>query len=124
MLLGGRRVPAPFLSEKGLRMKCAVVVLAGMLSAGMLWAFPVKADEALAKKYNCFMCHSVQAKVVGPAYKDVAKKYKGQPDAAAKLAAEVKAGSTGVWGPIPMPPNAAVPDADIKALVAWILKLD
>jgi cytochrome c len=61
--------------------------------------------------------------VVGPAYKDIAKKYKGQAGAQAKLAEKVKKGGSGVWGPVPMPPNAAVPDADVKKLVDWILKM-
>ena len=98
--------------------------LVAALGAGILLAAPAaRADEALAKKYNCLACHQLDTKLVGPSYKDVAKKYKGQPDAVAKLAAQVKNGSSGVWGgPIPMPPNATVPDADIKALVEWILK--
>jgi cytochrome c len=58
---------------------------------------------------------------VGPAYKDVAKKYAGDKGAEAKLIAKVKAGGSGVWGPIPMPPNAQVSDADVKTLVKWIL---
>jgi cytochrome c len=61
--------------------------------------------------------------MVGPAYKDVAKKYKGQADAAAKLADKVKKGGSGVWGQVPMPPNAAVPEGDVKTLVAWVLKM-
>jgi cytochrome c len=91
-------------------------------SAALLAAAPARADEALAKKHNCFACHQVEKKVVGPAYKEVAKKYKGQKDAAAVLEASVKKGSSGKWGPVPMPPNATVPDADIKKLVAWILQ--
>jgi cytochrome c len=59
--------------------------------------------------------------MVGPAYKDVAAKYKGDAAAAAKLAEKVKKGGSGVWGPVPMPPNAAVPDGDVKALVDWVL---
>jgi cytochrome c len=86
-------------------------------------AAPARADEALAKKYNCLACHQVDKKVVGPAYKDIAKKYKGQAGAQAKLAEKVKKGGSGVWGPVPMPPNAAVPDADVKKLVDWILKM-
>jgi cytochrome c len=86
-------------------------------------AGPALADEALAKKHNCFTCHTVDKKNVGPAYKEIAKKYKGQADAQAKLAEKVKKGGQGVWGPVPMPPNAAVPDADVNALVAWILKM-
>jgi len=83
------------------------------------------ASEALAKKYNCLACHQVDKKLVGPSYKDVAKRYKGQPGAAAKLAESVKKGSSGKWGPTPMPGgiNANVPDADVKALISWILSL-
>jgi len=81
------------------------------------------AQEALAKKYNCLACHAVDKKLVGPSYKDVAAKYKGDAGAAAKLAAKIKNGSSGTWGQIPMPPNAAVPDADIKSLVSWVLSL-
>jgi len=83
---------------------------------------PALADEALAKKHNCLACHQVDKKVIGPAYKDIAKKYKGQ-NVAATLEQKVKKGGAGVWGPIPMAPNPAVPDADIKKLVDWILKL-
>lgn len=82
-----------------------------------------RADEALAKKHNCTACHQVDKKSVGPAYKDVAAKYKGQADAQAKLAAKVKKGGQGVWGQIPMPPNAAVPDGDIEKLVKWVLAM-
>ncbi len=98
-------------------------VLAAALAAGLLAVPVAQADEAMAKKYNCTACHQLDKKVVGPAYKDVAKKYKGQADAAAKLAEKVKKGGSGVWGPVPMPPNAAVPDADIQKLVAWILAM-
>ena len=66
-------------------------------------------------------CHALDKKVVGPSYKDVAKKYAGQADAAAKLEAKVKKGGSGAWGTVPMPPNPAVSDADIKKLVAWVL---
>jgi cytochrome c len=78
---------------------------------------------ALAKKHNCLACHQLDRKSVGPAYKDIAKKYKGQADAQAKLAEKVKKGGVGVWGQIPMPPNAAAPDKDVKELVEWILKM-
>jgi cytochrome c len=98
-------------------------VLAAALAAGLLAVPVAQADEAMAKKYNCTACHQLDKKVVGPAYKEVAKKYKGQADAAAKLAEKVKKGGSGVWGPVPMPPNAAVPDADIQKLVAWILAM-
>lgn len=97
------------------------IILAGIV-CGAFVATPVLADEALAKKHNCTACHAIDKKLVGPAYKDVAAKYKGQ-NVAAKLEDKVKKGGSGVWGPIPMPPNAAVPDADIKKLVDWVLKL-
>ena len=78
--------------------------------------------EALAKASNCLACHTVDKKLVGPAYKDVAKKYKDDKDAVEKLSKKVKAGGSGVWGPIPMPPNGPkVSDADIKTLVEWVL---
>ena len=91
------------------------------LMAGLLAAFPLLASEELAKKHACFACHAVDKKMVGPAYKDVAAKYRADKDAPKKLAAKVKNGSQGVWGTVPMPPNSAVPDADINALVKWIL---
>jgi cytochrome c len=81
---------------------------------------PALADLAMAKKYNCTACHAVDKKLVGPAYQEVAKKYAGQKDVEANLAASIKKGSTGKWGPVPMPPNAAVPDADVASLAKWI----
>ena len=92
------------------------------VSAGLLAsAGNALASEALAKKYNCLSCHGIDKKVIGPAYTDVAAKYKGDAGAEAKLIAKVKNGGSGVWGQIPMPPNATVPDADIKILVKWVL---
>ena len=96
-------------------------VLLMMAAAGILAAPVAQADEALLKKHNCIACHQIDKKVVGPAYKDVAKKYKGQKDVVAKLAEKVKKGGQGAWGPVPMPPNAQVPDADIKKMVEFIL---
>ena len=74
----------------------------------------------LLTKYNCTACHTVNSKLVGPSYKEVAAKYAGDAGAAAKLEKKVKDGGSGVWGQIPMPPNN-VPDADLKTLVEWIL---
>lgn len=82
---------------------------------------PAAASDALAKKHNCFACHQVDKKVVGPSYKEVAAKYASDKAAQARLADKVKKGGVGVWGQVPMPPNAAVPDADVQALVKWIL---
>ena len=90
-------------------------------AAGVLAAPVAQADEALLKKHNCVACHQIDKKVVGPAYKDVAKKYKGQKGIAVTLAEKVKKGGQGAWGPVPMPPNPQVPDADIKKMVEFIL---
>lgn len=84
-------------------------------------ALPAGAQEELAKKHGCFACHTVDKKMVGPGYKDVAAKYRGDKGAEAKLVDKVKKGGAGVWGQVPMPPNAQVPDNDIRALVKWIL---
>jgi len=97
--------------------------MAVLAAAGIGSAPAAQASEAMLKKYNCTACHAADKKLVGPAYKEVATKYKGQKDIAAKLAEKVKKGGQGVWGPVPMPPNAAVPDADLKAMVDYILKL-
>lgn len=77
--------------------------------------------EAMLKKYNCTSCHAVSRKLVGPAYKEVAAKYQGQAGAADELVEKVKKGGSGVWGAIPMPPNPGVPDADVRAMVDWIV---
>ncbi len=82
---------------------------------------PALANEQLASKSGCLACHAVDKKIVGPSYKEVAAKYKGDKDAEAKLSEKVKKGGTGVWGQIPMPPNTQVSDADIHTLVKWIL---
>lgn len=98
-------------------------VIAVLVAAGILSVPAAQASEALLKKYNCVACHQVDKKMVGPAYKDVAKKYKGDKAAAAALAKKVKQGSKGVWGAVPMPPNAAASDADIRQMVEHILSL-
>lgn len=100
-------------------MKFAVLALS--LAAGAVSSLPAQASEELAKKYMCLTCHTVDKKLVGPAYHDVAVKYKGDKGAEAKLVDKVKKGGVGVWGQIPMPPNDKVPDADLKALVKWVL---
>jgi len=98
-------------------------LVAAAVAAGLLSASPAFASEALAKSKNCMACHAVDKKLVGPAYKEVAAKYAGQPDAVATLATKVQKGGVGVWGKVPMPPNAQVNDADAKTLVEWILSL-
>lgn len=97
------------------------LVAAAAIAVSFSVSFSAQASDELAKKYACFACHTLDKKMVGPSYKDVAAKYRGDKQAPAKLAAKVKNGGQGVWGNVPMPPNAAVPDADINALVKWIL---
>jgi cytochrome c len=84
---------------------------------------PAFADQALATAKNCMACHAVDKKLVGPSYKDVAKKYAGQKDAADKLALKIIKGGSGVWGAVPMPANAQVNEAESKKLAAWVLSL-
>jgi cytochrome c len=96
------------------------VYVAMMAAAGIVMAGQAQADEALAKAKNCMSCHAVDKKLVGPAYKDVAAKYKGDAKAPAMLAAKIKAGGKGVWGEIPMPPNNVTPEEAAK-LAAWVL---
>ena len=79
--------------------------------------------DELLKKYACLSCHAVDKKLVGPSYKDVAAKYRGQAGAEKSLAEKVKKGGQGVWGQIPMPPNASVPDADLNAMVKYVLSV-
>ena len=96
------------------------VYVAVMAAAGIVMAGQAQADEALAKSKNCMACHAVDKKLVGPAYKDVAAKYKGDAKAPAMLAEKIKAGGKGVWGQIPMPPNNVTPEEASK-LAAWVL---
>ena len=100
-------------------MKLATLALA--LAAGAIVSLPAQASDELAKKHMCLTCHMLDKKLVGPSYHDVAAKYKGDKAAETKLVDKVKKGGVGVWGQIPMPPNDKVPDADVKALVKWIL---
>ena len=81
------------------------------------------ASEAVVKKARCIACHAVDKKMIGPAYKDVAAKYRGQAEAVTMLSAKVRNGGSGVWGEIPMPPHAAdkLSDADLKSAVEWVL---
>lgn len=95
--------------------------LALALSLAVVAIAPAMADEALAKAKNCMACHAVANKVVGPAYKDVAKKYAADKTAADKLAAKIIKGGSGVWGAVPMPANPQVNEAEAKKLAAWVL---
>jgi cytochrome c len=98
-------------------MKRALIALA----AAFVVAGPALADQALATAKNCMACHAADKKLVGPSYKDVAAKYAGQKDAVDKLAAKIQKGGSGVWGPVPMPANTQVSEAEAKKLAAWVL---
>jgi cytochrome c len=102
-----------------LRAKYTAFVIGALLS---FVGQSLLADEALARSKNCLACHSVDTKVVGPALKDIAARYKGDDGAVATLSAKVKNGGSGVWGSMPMPPNA-LSDAEAEELVKWILSL-
>ena len=91
------------------------------LTLALATAAPALADEALAKAKNCMACHAMANKLVGPAYKDVAKKYAGDQAAVDRLAAKVIKGGAGVWGVVPMPANPQVSEAEAKKLTAWVL---
>jgi cytochrome c len=97
------------------------IILAAI--AAMLAAGPAHANEELAKKSACTSCHAIDKRTVGPGFREVAARYRNDKTAEERLFAKVKAGGTGVWGQVPMPPNTGVPDADIRKLVHWILGL-
>ena len=98
-------------------------VLIATTLAALAFSNAAQADQKLAGAKNCLACHSVATQVVGPAFKDVAKKYAGDKAAADTLAAKVRAGGGGVWGAIPMPAKPQVSEEESKKLVAWILSL-
>jgi len=93
------------------------------LLCATVFTSPAMADLALAGSKNCLACHSVDKKIVGPAYKDVAAKYAGDKSAVDRLAAKIQKGGAGVWGPVPMPANPQVSEAEAKKLAAWVLNL-
>ncbi len=97
----------------------AVALLA--LASNAALAQDAAAAKALASKNACLACHAVDKKLVGPSYKDVAAKHKGQADALEKVAARIKSGGSGMYGPVPMPPQAQLKDDELKLLAGWIL---
>jgi cytochrome c len=101
------------------------ITLLGTVALGLSVSLPAQADPAAdMAKAGCNACHTLDKKLVGPAYKEIAAKYKGQAGAVDSLTAKARAGGKGVWGQIPMPPNpvAKIGDAELKASVEWILK--
>ncbi|MFM2051484.1 MAG: hypothetical protein RL682_1975 [Pseudomonadota bacterium] len=101
-------------------MKCSLFAI-GLCVTAAFFVAPAVADQALAASKNCMSCHAIDKKLLGPAYKDVADKYRGDKAAAEKLAAKVMNGGSGVWGVLVMPANKQVSEAEAKKLVAWIL---
>lgn len=100
-------------------MKRVLMIMAAMAAIST----SAMADQALATAKNCMACHAIDKKLVGPSYKDVAKKYAGNAKAADMLATKIVKGGSGAWGAIPMPANTQVSEAEAKKLVAWILSL-
>lgn len=99
----------------------SLVATLGICASVAFFAADAVASPALAQKYACVACHQPAAKVVGPSWKDIGARYGEGKGTAAQLAASIKAGSTGKWGPMPMPAQAQVPDADLQALAQWLL---
>lgn len=97
----------------------AALMLAGAASAHA--AVDAAKAQEIANKNACMGCHQVDKKLVGPSYKEVATKYKGDKGAMAKLSDKVKKGGAGVWGPVPMPANPNISDADLKTVIEWVL---
>lgn len=106
--------------KKTLALVAALIASATAFTAAPAFA---AADLDLARSKNCMSCHSLSNKVVGPALRDVAKRYAGQPDAEAKLTQKVLKGGSGSWGVVAMPANPQVSEAEAKSLVQWILGL-
>ncbi|OAJ50556.1 c-type cytochrome [Pseudomonas marginalis] len=97
-----------------------LVLSLGTLTSA-LWPTQVVASQALVQRYACVGCHQANAQVVGPSWKGIAQKYAGSDTTTEQLAASIKAGGTGKWGPMPMPPQAQVSDADAKSIAQWLL---
>jgi cytochrome c len=108
----------PLDKEKVMKQSLLIALIAGGLVSNLAFA-----NADLAKSKNCMACHSVDNKVVGPAFKDVAAKYAGQKGADDKLAEKIMKGSSGVWGQIPMPPNTNVSQQEAHTLAKWVLSL-
>lgn len=106
-------------------MKRIHTLAAALAAAATAWvAAPAAASPALATKAGCAVCHAPDKPLMGPSWQAIAARYKGQGNAAAQLADKVRKGSVGAWGKLPMPPTPAdkASDADLKALVSWVLK--
>jgi cytochrome c len=101
----------------------AMVAAAFVALAAPAVAADVPPGQKLFQSNNCVTCHTIDHKLVGPSFVDVAKKYAGQPDAVPTLVDAIKKGHVGTWGPVPMPPHPTLSDSDIKTIVDWILSM-
>ncbi|MFP5467342.1 MAG: c-type cytochrome [Gammaproteobacteria bacterium] len=101
--------------------KPVLLAAAALSISSMAQAVDATAAKALAQKSACLACHAADKKLVGPSYKDVAAKHKGEAGALEKVAARIKSGGSGMYGPVPMPPQANLKDDELKLLAAWIL---
>ena len=121
LMRGGPRVPTVFL--KGVEMMKSVHALSALGLSFWLCSGAALADDELYKTKNCFACHRIDRNHLGPHFKSIAAKYAGEEGAEAKLAKKVREGTVGVWGPVPMPAQAQVTEAEALTLVRWILEL-
>ncbi|MGL4766905.1 MAG: c-type cytochrome [Formosimonas sp.] len=96
-------------------------ILFSVVLTSTLLASAAHANPQLAKANNCFACHSLDKKIIGPSFHDIAQKYANQPGVENKLADKIRRGSVGVWGSVPMQPMPQISDADLKTLVQWML---
>ncbi|MDO9252709.1 c-type cytochrome [Hydrogenophaga sp.] len=101
--------------------KQVVLAASALLITAGAHAVDAAAAKALASKNACLACHAADKKLVGPSYKDVAAKHQGQADAEAKVVARIKSGGSGMYGPVPMPPQPNLKDDELKLLAAWVL---
>jgi cytochrome c len=104
-----------------MNLKHMMLAVAALLAAKGAQAMDAAAAKALASKSACMGCHAVDRKLVGPSYKDVAAKHKGQADAVNKVAARIKSGGSGVYGPVPMPAQPNLKPEELNLLASWIL---
>jgi cytochrome c len=118
-------VPRPRTTERSTfkRIINQGVIMKTVIMSLVFMALPAWADNALLVKNNCLACHNVNQTVVGPAFKDVANRYRGQADAVDRLAKKIRAGGAGVWGAMPMPAHPQIAEADAKKLAVYILNI-
>ena len=102
-------------------LKQIVLAASALLATSGAFALDAAAAKALASKSACLACHAAEKKLVGPSYKDVAAKHKDQADAVEKVAARIKSGGSGIYGPVPMPPQPNLKDDELKLLATWVL---